>query len=374
MSEEEDVRPSKMPAFEKCPSYCMKPSAPSNVAGIPATIGQAIHAIFEKYTTNGEEITFDVLKKYASKYGVEVDGYMGLSRKCYKLDEKYRENAVQYFPNPEREKFMAYTMANGFKLKGTADLVQVHSDFGVVLDLKTGESEMMDNMPQIKTYALMLWRMSRHLGVHEVYGFVFNPVIDKYQIAVWTGAELEEYETFLMDQMTKIGKVFNEGSHCTWCPNLTSCPKHLNSCKALLADSGLLNLIPEQIGEIRPKIIHLKQLIKEYDEFEKNLVEAQGIIDLGDGTEIYLKERSAKKFDTATVINKIYEYRDDQINLVDYLGKHLKISTTAIKGIIGDTAGKGMKGKDQVEFMELLAQANAITEAVSMVKTVRSCA
>lgn len=357
-------RPSRAPGFAKCPSYVETPEV-EVVTTIPAAgVGNAIHEVFEKYIVPNKLYNDDVLKKLATKYNVEVDGYSGIKRKLFQLSEKWQDKAAKFFDSPKTEVFMKYTLSNGIVLQGTADLLQIHETFAVIGDLKTGESEQTDYIPQLKDYALLAMRKFASNPIQKFFLFVFNPVLDHYDVQAFTREEIEDHEKYIVNRMELVGRTFEPGSQCGWCPNLVTCKAHKAGVDAFLQEENkdvMYKLTPELIGQIRPDVQYLRKMIAIYDETEKALLEKEGVLNLGDGTELFFREEGRKTYNYQVVKNALISFRDGKIGDKD-VEAVAKISKGVFEELITNTSEKGMKGKDKKEFQQILADTEGAFE------------
>jgi hypothetical protein len=371
------LRPSAVPGFIICPSYCQKPEVESDSGSNATRIGQCIHKIFEDYVSIGSKPSVEKVKEYCVQFKVEYDGYDGLARKYNKFYEKWEKSFAKYFDNPEREKFEQYTLESGFPLKGTADLRKVIGNKLFIYDLKTGDTMVLDPMSQIETYCLMNYRKLASYGVERIFGFCGNPTLDYYEIKEYSIQELLDFENMLIEKIPEIGVVFNPGAQCGYCNNLLTCPKHIQVFNALAKMKGgienisLSNITTESLAGGIPLIKFLKALTDSFDIAKKAIVKnSGGTVRLTDGTELFTRADKNKKFNTGEVLKAINEYRNGSVDK-SIVAKNLTINQKGIDAIIGDTADKGKKGVDKNEFKQKLIENEAATTVTLVEKIIQ---
>lgn len=355
------LRPSKMPGFIACPSYLLVQDFEMESTNEAAKIGVCIHKIFEDLVSRFIQPDRETIRRYASQFGVDFDGYNGVDRKTRLLWEKFEQNAMVYFQSPEREFHAGYTLSNKFRLEGTMDLVQINQDMCCVLDLKTGQDLSMDAMIQIKTYCLLIYRTKSYLMIKEFYGFIFNPVMDYYRVDRFTIEDLESFEREIIAKAGKIGTEFTPGPQCSYCPNLVKCPAHIQAIKTLLpmtTDNEVVipELSPQSVAKIRPLVKFMAKLVDAYKASEKAYLEQNdGLLKLPDGTELYFENETRKTYNFGKVMDAFEEFKGHTIDRESLL-KKAKIKQEDIDETVKSFAEKGKKGEDLKAFKTFLSQ------------------
>ncbi len=287
------LRPSLAPVAKICPSAMYQvPGRPEirpvAQVGFSAT-GTALHAVFKDRIYPVQTITDADLSPYVERYNVELEGYYGIGWRARRVAEKWAPLAG-FYQGAKLEQTITATLSNGFVLTGTPDLWNVFSEFGVVFDLKTGEKDL-DAIPQVELYALILHKRFAALGVKEWYVAQFNPLLDKYTNIKITAAQLDELERFWVAHQERAGISYAIGPMCAYCPRMTSCPAMLKSIDPLAAELRAdREVSPYDIAKFRPSILVMKKIVEMFEVAQKALLERHGIIDLGDGYELYMKE------------------------------------------------------------------------------------
>lgn len=363
-------RPSKAPGFMQCPSYIMEYERPyqlleSDESMEFANLGIACHDLFAQLIVPGEKVTQENILPFCEKHNVEYEGFMGLARKAFLMEKKWQENLAKFFIGAQSEQFVSAQLSNGETVQGTPDLFKLHGEYALILDLKSGETDL-DYTYQLMTYALILYKLHGAAGLETFYLYMWAPVIDSYIGIEITGADLEAFEVELIEQWQKVGKEFKPGPWCGYCDNLEVCPSHRNAF--LQMEDQVSKITIDNIAQARPIIQAMKKIVEKYENTEKALLEKYPVIDLGDGHELYHQTIMKKSFSAPKVVETLS--KDFGIGL-DKIGPHLKITKKAIEEISGDNAPPRGKTKYRKEVIESLVANGAATETITKRRSVR---
>lgn len=365
-----NFRPSKAPGFMQCPGYCMEPERPYELIESDkslefATLGTACHDVFSTLIVKQKKISNDLLIPFCEKYNVPFDGFMGLARKAYLMEKKWNENLAQFFTNPITEKKIKGKLPNGVVYEGTPDLHQLNGDYALVLDLKSGETDL-DYKFQLLTYCLLIYRENIATGLNTFYCYVWSPVIDSYVGFKVSEEELLSFEKELCKQFELVGKRYKSGPWCSYCDMLEICPQHRRAFLKLETQLPIITV--EQIAATRPIIKSMEKLIELYDATEKALLEKYGSIDLGDGHELCYKTVMKDTLDAPKTLQVLME----KFSIPpEKIGPHMKLSKTAVNEVASENAPPRGKTKYTKLVIDTLRDSGAITEVITKKRQVR---
>jgi hypothetical protein len=347
------IRPSFLPLIARCQASLLDRGFHEHTTSLPAELGTCAHDLFDKEVIEGNKLTHEVIAKYAEKHNVPVDGFQGLNRKVIRMESAWTNEAKHLFPQPIRETKIGYNLTGEIRLEGTPDVAQLNIEhsFGVVLDLKTGDSDLLDMMVQVKGYCLIFMREHSHYDLQRMFGILFNPVLEHYETVEFSKAELEEFELEIAEWINTAGDKYNAGAHCAWCPRIMACPRNLEVVQGIITDETLPEITLDNIAKARPIIKMMAKFVKEYDLLETALMEANDSqLDLGENLLVYNKTKK-RTWDSKKAIADLRIMRP-KMTEADIFGV-LEFKKTKAELFIKDTAGKGMKGKDAKAFTEL---------------------
>jgi len=325
------LRPSLAPVAKQCSSAMFqdpeRPEIRTSALEVFSNSGTALHAVFKDIIYPGLALTDEALMPYLDKYNVTLQGYYGIGWRAKQIQEKWQKVA-HFYQGAQLEQTISCTLKNGYVLTGTPDLFAVNSEFGVIFDLKTGERDY-DAFPQIEMYALILHKKYGAMGVKEYFGGLFYPMLEKYTNQKITVEYLDHLEDWWCNKMLFAGISYTTGPLCNVCPRLLSCQAMIRSVDPMAAELRLdREITPHDIKKFRPTIKMMEKMVENYKLVERALLDRFGVIDLGNGYELFLKE------DFRDHLNTIESWRilteEYQIPPVEIL-KGMKLSKEAVK-------------------------------------------
>lgn len=358
-----EFRPSMAPGFFQCPSYCYRVPGEPRQASTPnvfSATGTALHRVFYEFIYPGIAMTEEKLKPIASELNVSMDGYYGIKWRAFQVLERW-ERLRAYYTSPFREQLIKATLKNGLAVEGTPDMYQLCGEHALVFDLKTGEQDV-DYFPQLQIYALILYLMYGHTGLREFYCTVYSPMLEKYETRVYSAAFLEDLHDQLVARMDKAGHEYALGVHCKYCKRLTRCPEALNAIDPLcekmrmveIKKSGTGEIVPADIARMRPAVLVMEKVIERYKLIEKTLLDRFGVIDLGNGTELFYRVTPEAEFDPF----KAYEVLRKLGQQLEGILAAMKINKTAVvelaKADAADRKARGEGGTQKAKVQEYL--------------------
>jgi hypothetical protein len=365
-----NFRPSKAPGFMQCPGYCMEPERSYKLLDSDkslefATLGTACHDVFSSVIVKQIKVTNEILVPFCEKYNVPFEGFMGLARKAYLMEKKWNENLAQFFSDPVTERKLKAKLPNGYEYEGTPDIYQLNGDYALILDLKSGETDL-DYKYQLMTYCLLLYRQNVTTGLNTFYCYIWSPVIDSYNGFKISEDDLLAFEKELCKQFELAGKQYKSGPWCSFCDMIEVCPSHRRAFLQL--ESQVPQITVEQIATTRPIIKAMQKIIDLYDATEKALLEKYGKIPLGDGHELYQQTVLKDTLDAPKALQILME---DFSIPPEKIGPHMKLSKTAVTEVASENAPPRGKTKYTKLVIETLRDKGAITEVVTKKRQVR---
>jgi hypothetical protein len=325
------LRPSLAPVAKICPSAMFRDAARPEIrtAALEAfsNSGTALHAVFKDIIYKGLPVTQEALIPYCDRFNVTMDGYFGILWRAKQVAEKW-EKVAQFYQNAQLEQTISCTLKNGYVLSGTPDLFAINADFGVIFDLKTGEGGY-DYFAQVEMYALILHKKYGALGVKEYFAGLFYPMLEKYTNRKISAEYLDELEDSWCKRIDLAGVSYVMGPMCAICPRLVSCQAIIRTIDPLAAELRIeREITPYDIAKFRPGIKVMERIVERFKEVEKALLEQFGIIDLGDGYELFMKEDFADKLrpvESWRILTEEYKIPPEEII------KQLKFTKSAVK-------------------------------------------
>lgn len=367
-------RPHKAFLAEQCPSSMLRnPNLiVKEVVGVPAHLGTACHQVFEHYIVPQMAIEEDDIVKIANEHNVEVEGYNGLKWRVRKLQTAYTKLLDQGFlKHPISEEKWEVSLKNGYQYTCYPDLYEIHGDWAVIFELKTGK---VDNgwEYQARDYGLALRNKFQGMGIKKVFSIVFAPIIDYYNVQEFDMKELTRLEDKLVSSMGKVGEYYVVGDACTFCSNLLNCRAMKSRIDPLtrdiLAAGKAQNITGADIRKWRGVIKGLKKIVDIYDSAEKLILKREGTIKLSDTTELYLREQYKKEVDAGKAIAVMV----DQFGVDrDAFIERLDIKTSSVEALSDTTAPARGMASQRKKVWDAMEKSGAMKKVLQQVKATR---
>ena len=340
--------------------------------GVPAHLGTACHQLFQTHVSQNIPLSDEDIVKSAQRNNVEVDGYNGLKWRALKMQTAYKKILeAGYFQVPKAEEKSEISLSNGYQYTTYTDLYELHAPWAAVMELKTGKVDTGWEY-QARDGALAIFKKYKELGLEYVYAIVFAPVIDYYNVKKFEAAELIELEKRIVSNMEKVGQHYVTGSACPYCDNLRNCKAIKNQIDPMTRDimkaGGPQNITGAEIAKWRPIMKSMKKIIDTFEDAEKMILEQAGTIDLGNGTELYLREQYNKKIDAGEAIGVLCDKFG--VEKSDFI-KKITIKNKDIEALSAMTAPVGGKSKQIKAVWLTMEQDGAMVKELKKVKATR---
>jgi len=190
----------------------------------------------------------------------------------------------------------AYGDVGPFEILGSADVLGVDGDAVVVVDFKTGFSDVEPaaTNPQLAFYALAACRaLGKDRAIVRIVYTQSNRCdeaeLDAIDLAAFAGKLAALHTTVAGRQAAKQqGEILptREGAWCKWCNSKPFCPSKI-ALLVRLADPaaviGSLEMTPERAAAAHEQIVRVEQLLNDAKKRREQYVDEHGPIDLGGG-------------------------------------------------------------------------------------------
>jgi len=345
-------RASGLPRFVECPSSALTPTHKIDGGSAPADEGTAAHEALAIVVNGGAPD----IPEIANKYGVDITTLRVLVAYGRQAWKQYGP----LFTEPRTE-----VKVQSDRVRGTSDVIQADGMRLIVLDWKSG------------------WVRRQHLYQLAGYG---EAAVNEYGmpesgkvtvITVWlrhqeaevkdlTADSLEQFRTMLDAAEKGIGKVWNPGEPCDYCPMWQECKARqafsrdaVTSLTEVTGDE----LTADKLAELYPKAKLLEQALKVFDSALRSEVHRLGTLELPDGRSLKFTERNSETLKARQawpVLRKIGLTDDD-------LESCVSMAKGKVLAAISAKADRGEKGKAKEAALENLRQADAINEKVTRI-------
>ena len=356
-----EVRASSVPRFLQCPSNIRLPRQ-VKVSTKQAKLGTAFHTICD-CIVRGEDFSE---QKVADEHGVDVVEVRKLTWAALKMWEQQGPS----FPAAKTEVNLGSLILRhedqSCRITGHADVVSVPGDGTVrIFVWKTGWKIGADYIPQLRTYALLMYR---HLQALEVDVYMASVTVGwlrdrSCETVHFTVEELDEWEKTLHKAfIDSMNDTFQAGEHCDYCPAVSQCLIQKQRLAYFIPSETRIDITSENAiamwgltGEVMQRCGEVRAVIKGY------VNEAGGSIQGGDGRALMLRDTVKKTYTvTPDVLDMLLNYVDSSA-----FGQFLKIGKTALLKAVGAAAEKGTKGKRQEEVLDSMEAMGAFSEKAS---------
>lgn len=322
------IHGSKAPIIMNCGAAAQDPDVKIYEPSEPADLGNAVH----DYVAQEILGKMPNMESYREKHKVQDKDSFEIC--CYQSRKVWAE-LIDYFQDPECEKRYR---DESLDVTAIVDVVGHGDDFISVLDWKTGWHES-DYWPQLMVNGHLAIQGTDYQKAYLVIGWLRRAEFEGRMVS---RTQLQDYYDRFKKKI-KYKDTYTPGSHCRFCPRLTECPA-IGKGLTLQETTLPAKLTVAQIREYRPLVQKLEAMIKQYKEAEKAYMFAKKTVDMGDGQELYLLQKTNTSI---TVNKKSLKMLTDMYGL-DAVVDRLKITKTAIDGMSKDKAKEvGKKIVDQ---------------------------
>lgn len=346
-------RCSGLPRFIECPSSEMERKHRIDGSSEPSREGNAVHEVLA-LATRGKE--FDV-EEIAEKHKVNSTTIRVLTAYGMQAWQEIQE----MIPGPARTE----VKLTGDVCVGTADLLYADGEQIIIVDWKSG---------WLRTNALYQLTGYAHGAVCQ-YGMPKSGEIT--MIVPWlrfqemetktiTKTHIDNFVELVRRQEKYIGKVWNPGEACTYCPVGHECEARrdyvLSAAGSMVKFNETTALTPQLLAELYPKAKLLTSALKVYDTALRAAVSELGELPLEGGKVLRFSESKQDRIDAKAAWPVLKSLGLSQ----DEIGDTVTMSKTKALDLVGSKVEKG-KGKAKTEALKQLKEAGAVNQ-----KTVRT--
>ena len=233
---------SKMGLFLACQFPFNGQQWPEQTTGRAAKMGQAYHSVVAKMVNGGVQADAQIMSRALFESGL-------LPGDLPELEEMHPENAAEMFSSVRAEKAFAWNYRTGevielgedigrdyrlepYELAGTADIVGIRNGALLIADWKTGrEAPPAKDNAQLMFLAMCANKLADFDEIELCIGHVVDGKIWPDYDTV-TRFDLDIFEAELKAVLANPNPQPKPGTHCRYCPVLSTCPKALETLTA----------------------------------------------------------------------------------------------------------------------------------------------
>jgi hypothetical protein len=190
----------------------------------------------------------------------------------------------------------------------------------------------------------------------------------KWGIAVWlipqrcdvqAAMGRKDFEAAIGEQIALVGKEYNPGRHCGFCPRRDECEaraRRLHGVYQLFCGTAGTLAEASDLARAYPMWRQLKSYLDAYDNALECYLDANGTLPLGDGSEVFIRENYQREVD----VEKGWPVLSEALS-VQQLARVVKLGTTKI------TEGVKAAVREEYEEQGLKVPRGALKEAVNLV-------
>ncbi len=341
----------------KCPSSALPIAAPVGGANPAADLGHAVHEGL-RATLLGQDVSLPAL---VVRFALADEESLAMLLR-YGL-KAWGELSV-HFPNCRVEERLESDIATG-----TADVVHHDGVTAAVLDWKTGR-EQSDYQAQLMAYA---YALRAKYGMPES-GVVKGVVVwlrdSTFDVWDFDDDALEAFKERMLASAPLVGREYNPGNHCGFCPRRNECvarAQYLKQSTAMVLQSETLLAERTNLGIAYERVKQLKHAIAQYDDaLHAALLEGPIAVD-----DKYLCLESIGK----DVIDprKAWPILSDHGFTDDDVARCVKMTKGAIMDVVGSKTPRGTKQAARGQLLDDLRNGGAITQVTEQRIKERHC-
>lgn len=247
------------------------------------------------------------------------------------------------FPEPLIEEPMALR-GDGWVLEGHPDIAQARA---AVADIKSGWKDF-DYSGQMEGYGLLVDARTAFII------WLRLNAMDK--LALPPGDEIADQIT---ERVQAIGKRYNPGSHCNWCPRQNVCEAKRDYEKTVFGALVPLGdgLLPAKADVLKlyEKLTVARQLLNRADLYIKGFIDKEGPLPYGDGTALGYQSYTTRNIDPQKAWPILLQSVSEE-----QLAKSVRIVKDNIEGFVKFNAPRGEKQKRVAQLWKKLDAADAV--------------
>ena len=345
------VRPSAHPRFKECPSSVMQIRNPIEGTSPIGRMGNAVHEYMQHLVCGAQPAD---VRPIAKAHDVE-DQLEDLEFLCRNGVKAWRELA-QWFPDAKAEFALTSKLT-----AGTADVISHTGETAAIADWKTGFLER-NYKQQTTAYAYALREqlgMPKSGEIAVVTGWLR---LGTYDVSVLREEDLDAWAAGVAESSKRIGKSYNPGPHCSFCPRRLECEArqdYVQASVALMVEVTPRAMTARDVGSLYARAKVLKDALEEYQTTLRMLLK-EGPIETDHGTVLRLKTVEKDVIDPQRAWPVLVGLGLSEEDLASCM----TIGKGALMTAVGAKAERGNKGKRQAMVLEELRKHDAVTVQV----------
>ncbi len=258
-----------------------------------ARTGSALHHAMEIWVSEGKALdAVDLAKEFNVSDADEI-------AMLFKFGLQLWDELKDYFPEPKTEVGFEAQLADDVILTGHMDLVSVSGKSEPrVLDYKSGWVKQWP-VEQLKGYAL---GAAAAFSATKATVVVANLRDGSYDARTFETDELKAFGRKVIAAARAVDQdKYEVGDHCTFCPLSHSCPARgalvrssVNALSDMTTDTIAGIADDGKLAEMRMVISSVEKAVKIVKEGIRDLTIARGVVDLGNGKELFMQDYELK--------------------------------------------------------------------------------
>jgi hypothetical protein len=354
------IRCSKLPNMMTCANSVVNPDGLTEVEteNGAAETGTIVHALAEDLVRHDH----CDLKHHAIRLK-EIDGLDRAVELLPKI-ERIWQLAKPVFIKPILEEYLEAEIAPGIFITGHIDINEAFETHAFILDWKTGRQRV-EHYHQVMGYAFLVWVKMGRPDDYEFYitvAYVEDGVNGLEKMPVITPADLAEWALAVCDKLKDHRYVTSE--KCVHCPLANTCVAHRekqeSAVRVITGTGGQLRTMEDRADVInRLKIV--EDAVKTFRGSLKADVQANGPIDLGDGTHYVIEEKRQETLNAAQALTVLGDHGLTPSDVV----AAAKLSLPNLRQVVYKRAVKGDKGESVTRLNDALIKAKALFQSTS---------
>jgi hypothetical protein len=340
-----------------CPNSVLNPDYLQEVEteNGAAETGTIIHALAEDIVTKGHcEL---------AHHEIRLKEIEGLERAIELLPkiERVWKLAKPVFIEPILEEYLEAKISTGITITGHIDIFEAFDTHAFILDWKTGRQRV-DHYHQVMGYAYLVWAKMGYPLEYEFYmtvAYVEEGENGLEKMPMITPTDLQEWALTVQARLKRQQYVTSE--KCVHCPLANECQAHRlkqeSAVRVISGTGGEIRHMPNRADTInRLKIV--EDAVKNFRAQLKAEVQANGPLDLGDGTHYVIEEKQQESLDANRALKVL---RDHGLTGDDIIGS-MKLSLPYLRKIVYSRAITGDKAESVSRLDAALLKIRALVQ------------
>jgi hypothetical protein len=354
------IRCSKLPNAMTCTNSVLNPDDITEVEteNAAAETGTLVHLLSEDVVNLG---TCN-LRHHAIRLK-EIDGLDRAIELLPKI-EKIWALARGSFVKPVLEEYLEAKISPGITITGHIDIYEAFDRYALILDWKTGRQRV-EHYHQVMAYAFLVWHKKGRPADYDFFltvAYVEDGIHGLERMPLITASDLVEWAEAVTTKLGDSRYVTSE--KCVHCPISGGCEAYRakqESAVRVITGTGSQIRHMEGRADIINRLKIVEDAVKTFRAQLKAEVQANGPIDLGDGTQYQIEEKKIEVLKAEKALNLL---GDHGVKPSD-VAKLMSLSLPQLRKVVFNQAVKGDKAASVDRLNEALTNARALFSATS---------